>query len=436
MGHLGHLKQEYRELVHRLGTGSVALPEPANPKAWQGWREIMEILYTPEEALLASKMPVKPTTLKAISKRLKIDPDELKRRLEPMCDKGVVMDMIHPKTGKAFYVLSPPVVGFFEFSLMRVGDPIPNKRMAAALDAYVDGDRAFAEEVFGPETTIGRALVQEDNFVDDDVPDVLDWERATTLVENARSLAVSLCYCRHKAQHLGKDCSAPKEICLSLNAGADFVTRRNFGRGIDRTEGLEALHQAREAGLVQISENVQRSPFYICNCCGCCCGQLQGINKFGLLAINPSGFEPQVDNQKCRGCSRCSRACPIAAISMVAQRVPSNMKNSLLPKVDTDQCIGCGVCATACKKGALKMARRENQPAVPKNTFERTIRMTMERGRLAHLLIDEGTSRGHKFLNRVLQTLTHLPPAERALANEQVKSRFLRVALKAAVDPT
>ena len=57
--------------------------------------------------------------------------------------------------------------------------------------------------------------------------------RATSLIENARSVAVSICYCRHKAQHLGKVCDAPKEICLTLNAGADFVIRRKFGRRIN-----------------------------------------------------------------------------------------------------------------------------------------------------------------------------------------------------------
>ena len=63
MGHLGRLKDEYRELVGRLGRGPVALPEPADERAWQGWREILEILYTPEEAALASRLPARPMAL-------------------------------------------------------------------------------------------------------------------------------------------------------------------------------------------------------------------------------------------------------------------------------------------------------------------------------------------------------------------------------------
>ena len=50
MGHLGHLKQEYRDLVRRLDAGVVGLPEPEDPAAWVGWKEILEILYTAEEA--------------------------------------------------------------------------------------------------------------------------------------------------------------------------------------------------------------------------------------------------------------------------------------------------------------------------------------------------------------------------------------------------
>ena len=70
MGHLGKLKEQYRDLVGRLDVGTVALPEPADPAAWQGWKEILEILYTPEEAALAARLPWRPTSLEKLSRRL------------------------------------------------------------------------------------------------------------------------------------------------------------------------------------------------------------------------------------------------------------------------------------------------------------------------------------------------------------------------------
>jgi len=114
------------------------------------------------------------------------------------------------------------------------------------------------------------------------VPDVLDWERATAIVHDARACAVATCYCRHKAEHLGKACDAPQDICLQFNSGAEFSVRHKYGRSIDRSEALDLLALAREQGLVQIADNVVNEPTYICNCCGCCCVQLQAINEFDL----------------------------------------------------------------------------------------------------------------------------------------------------------
>ena len=69
MGHLGHLKTEYEELARRLDMGAVGLPEPQSPEAREGRREILEILYTPEEARIASRLPVRPAQLKKVDKR-------------------------------------------------------------------------------------------------------------------------------------------------------------------------------------------------------------------------------------------------------------------------------------------------------------------------------------------------------------------------------
>ncbi|MFQ5477881.1 MAG: 4Fe-4S dicluster domain-containing protein [Candidatus Krumholzibacteriia bacterium] len=433
MGHLGHLKQEYRELVTRLGAGPVGMPEPSDARARAGWRDILEILYTPEEAALAARLPLVPAGAAAIAPRVEMSIEALLPRLDAMADKGLVMDLIDPDTGESRYLLSPPVVGFFEFSMMRAKDLVPKKRMAEALDAYTHGDDTFAREVFGGDTVVGRTLVHESALGDEVLPDVLDWERATSVIEDAEAFAVSYCYCRHKAEHNGKRCDAPMDTCMSINAGAEFVIRRGFGREADKAEAMDILVSSRESGMVHLADNVRNRPTYICNCCGCCCGQLSAINEFGVAAVNPSGFQAAPDLDRCRGCSRCSRACPVTAITMAPQRVGAKRKNDLIPQVDTSRCIGCGVCVAACRtNGAMTLERRSERPYVPANAIERSVRMALERGRLAHLLFDQGSSRGSRFLNGAVQALCALPPVDRVLASEQLRSRFVRYVLDRA----
>jgi Pyruvate/2-oxoacid:ferredoxin oxidoreductase delta subunit len=436
MGHLGHLKTEYQSLLHRLDAGLVGMPEPADEAARHGWQRILEILFTPEEAALAARLPVRPAKLKTVAERVGMAPDALRPLLEPLCDKGLVMDLMNPRTGEVRYLLAPPVIGFFEFSFMRAHEEFPRQELAEAMQAYMHGDDTFAREVFSGETVMGRALVNENELAGSPLPEVLDFERATALIAGAQEIAVSFCYCRHKAEHLGEDCDAPKEVCLSLNGGAAFVVRRGFGRPIERQGALEILSVSRDTGLVQIADNVRHRPTYICNCCSCCCGQLSAINEFDLPAVVPSGFAPQLTEDLCKGCSRCARECPVGAISMVPVRECAQRKRSMLPAVDEDRCIGCGVCAHACRVDALRMYRSQQPRYVPANSLERALRMAIERGKLPHLLFDEGASRGSQFLNQVLQVLNRLPVSQRVLASQQVKSRFVRQALRSIEDPT
>lgn len=435
MGHLLRLKDEFRDLAARLSEGGlVALVEPAGEEAWRGWQEILEIMYSPEEAALAARMPLLPQDLPALSRRLGVPEQELAARLEPMCDKGIVMDLVSPATGKTKYLLSPPLVGFFEFSLMRVTDSIPKKRMAEALEAYLHGEDTFLRELSGGATPIGRSLVHE-SALGDSLPDVLDWERASAVIEGASAWAVSLCTCRHKAEHLGAGCDAPRESCLTLNVAAEFVVRRGFGRSIEKSEALEILTRAREHGLVHTADNVQGHPLFVCNCCACCCELFRGANEFGLPAVNPSGFIPRSNPEQCAGCGRCARACPMCAVQMAPRREKDARANALEPRIDPERCIGCGACVTACLKRAMTIVRREQRPAVPVNAVEKVVRTALEHGRLADLVFDRGGGLGARFLHGALAAILALPPAKRLLASEQLRSRFVRAALARIEDP-
>jgi Pyruvate/2-oxoacid:ferredoxin oxidoreductase delta subunit len=436
MGHLHSVSDAYGDLAARLQRGPVALPEPHDSRRRAAWRDIIEILFSADDAALAARLPVVPAGLEALAARLSLEPEALRPKLEALADKGLVLDLVD-RGGRTTYMLAPPVVGFFEFSMMRLDDGLPKARLARAYEAYQHHDTAFLEEVSAA-TAIGRTLVHEPAPADDLLSEVMDWERASACIEAAESVAVTNCFCRHTAEQLGRRCEYPMEACMSLDTGADYLVRHGFARPICREEGIEILTMARENGMVHIADNVRQEITYICSCCACCCSELRSVRE-GLPIVQPSGFRAATDEERCRGCGRCVRACPVQAVSLVS-RGPrrdhgDDTSKKLLGHIDLDACLGCGVCVEACRDHAMHMERRPQQPYVPLNSVERITRRMLERGRLADLLVDGTAGRGPAFANAVLATILSLPPAERLLASEQVKSRFVRYALSRAGAP-
>ncbi len=68
------------------------------------------MLFTENEALIASCFPLEEATLTELVAATGIPAAELFPQLEQMCDKGLVMDL--PYEGEIYYLLMPGLIGF------------------------------------------------------------------------------------------------------------------------------------------------------------------------------------------------------------------------------------------------------------------------------------------------------------------------------------
>jgi ferredoxin len=184
---------------------------------------------------------------------------------------------------------------------------------------------------------------------------------------------------------------------------------------------------ARERGLVQIADNVQRNPIYICHCCGCHCGQLLAISNFGLKdAVRTSSRIAAVDERACNGCGRCVRRCPIGAIALEPKPRKPGAKVQLVARIDEELCLGCGVCHAACSKAqALSFPERAERLLTPETTIDRIVLRAVETGSLHHLLWGHEQSGSMAFLHRFVGAVERLGPVHRAMVSRQLKSRFV-----------
>jgi ferredoxin len=226
-------------------------------------------------------------------------------------------------------------------------------------------------------------------------------------------------------QHVGRNCDASMEICMTFNATAQSLTRHGYVRSVGVSEALDLLQQAYEQNLVQFGENGRENVNFICNCCGCCCEALIASRKFGFLnPVHTSNFLPVVDQTSCNGCGKCVSACPVEALGLFSCNDPHHPKLKKA-KVDESICLGCGVCVRTCSHASLSLRSRPERVITPLNSVHRTVMMAIERGYFQNLLFDNRVLWNHRALAAVLGVILRLPPIKQVMASQQVKSRYM-----------
>ena len=231
--------QRLQQRLDRLPTGA-----PDSPV----FQQILRLLFTVDEAEVASRMPTV-CSMPTLARRTGRTEDDLGPMVDTMAAKGLVVDL--ENHGQRYVALAPVVIGFFEFTFMRVREDAPMEQLAALFHEYMFDDDSFAHAVFRGSTQIGRSLVREEALPEESQVEVLDWELATHIVSEAPSVAVSLCPCRTHAELIGEGCGKPTRTCLTFGGAADALVRAGIAEPITNEEGLEILATAKSAGLAQ-----------------------------------------------------------------------------------------------------------------------------------------------------------------------------------------
>ena len=419
MAHQNTIKyNSYQKLTERINLfpqGAVATDLLYN---------ILKILFSEREAGLVSLLPIKPFNAKKASVIWKIKETEASKILTDLADRGILLDT--ENSGDILYSMPPPMAGFFEFSLMRYRNDIDQKTLSELFYQYMNVEEGFIKDLFtNGETQLGRVFVNELVLSSENALHVLDYERASEVIKTAGSIGIGVCYCRHKMQHIGKNCNAPMEICMTFNGSADSLTRHGIARKVDVSEGIDLLQKARDFNLVQFGENVQENVNFICNCCSCCCEALIAARKFGFLnPVHTTNFIPSIIEENCNGCGKCVSLCPVEAMTLVSSNEPDKPLKKKA-KANQEICLGCGVCLKGCEKKAIRLSSRKERVITPVNSVHRVVLMAIERGKLQNLIFDNRVLLSHRAMAAVLGVILNLPPLKQALASQQFKSRYL-----------
>ncbi|MEI6874235.1 MAG: 4Fe-4S binding protein [Spirochaetota bacterium] len=300
--------------------------------------EILEKLFSPDEARTARFLSMKAEIPGTVAARSGLDPALVRSCLKSMAKKGLVE--FEKAEGGIGYRLMPFVVGFYE----RQGSTI-DASFAALFERYYQEGlvkaitmRPSSHRVIPIEKSIPVGV------------EVMPYERASSYIDAAASWGVIPCICRTQKALIGEPCHHSRDNCLILSSRKDAFERMDTIRALTRDEALQILRDASAEGLVHTTANAQAGVNYICNCCTCSCGFLRATKEFGIAEpVSRSHFLSTVDRGTCTGCASCVASCQFGALSIDAEG---------LCAVEAARCVGCGVCAESCPSSSLSLARK------------------------------------------------------------------------------
>ncbi len=322
--------------------------------------KLLKKIFSPEEAYLFCDMRLTFETTEQIAERTGRPLEGLDDMLLNMANKGQIFSVDFG--GTRVFKMLPWAFGIYEMQ-----QPHLDREFVELNEEFAP---AFGKQFFSNTPQLMQTLpIEKEISVNQEA---LPYDRVSAILDSSESFMLMDCICKKEQGLLDNRCDKPLEVCMAFAPIPAMFDDSPLGRPISKDEARAVLKKAEEAGLVHMTNNFQDGRFYICNCCGCCCGVLKGINQLGIPAstVVNSHYYAVIDPDECVACGTCAdERCQVNAIE----------EGEDAYKVIQERCIGCGLCVTTCPEEAIQLVRKEDEDLVVPPVDE--VEWFRERGR-------------------------------------------------------
>jgi Na+-translocating ferredoxin:NAD+ oxidoreductase subunit B len=307
---------------------------------------LLKRIFRPDEAELFCDLKLKFETAEQISQRTGRPLEGLEKKLTTMWQRGQIFGVELGET--KLFKMVPWVIGIYEFQL-----PNMDRELAEMCEEYMV---VYGRQFFDKSPQLMQVIPIEREI--SAKQEALSYEKVSSIIETGQSFLVMDCICKKEHGLLDKPCKKPTEVCMAIAPIPGIFEKPRVGRAISKADAYGVLQKAEDAGLVHLTWNVESGHYFICNCCGCCCGVLKSINDLGIPAsrVVNAHYYAEIDPDLCQACGVCAdERCQIKAVEAREDAY----------QVIRDRCIGCGLCINTCPAEAIKLVRKQPEELVP-----------------------------------------------------------------------
>jgi len=226
-------KEVYKELLEvmkKRGGGYAGMDIPE-------FYEMVEEMFTPQEAEVNNAMPRGPFTAKDMAKQMGRDEKEIEEILEAMANKGVCVAL--NMDGTQFYQGARFMPGILEFQFMPGRTTERDKKIARLIHAY---EKAYDAKIDTTAMTFPTTRVITVDSTVEAGNQVHTYDQVQTFIDKADPIAVTTCFCRHAAALRDEDTHGmPDDVCMQFGMGAQFAVQRLGGRKVTKEEAREVV---------------------------------------------------------------------------------------------------------------------------------------------------------------------------------------------------